>query len=58
VDGVDEQRTVLVVLLVLLVDSLGQLFLEKQNNFFDVLARDHIHGNAESLSTDIKIGTG
>jgi hypothetical protein len=58
VNGVDEQRAILVVLLVLLVDSLGQFFLEQQNNFLDVLARDHIHGNAESLSTDIKIGTG
>lgn len=45
-------------LFVLLIDRLGKLLLEEHDDFLDVLARDHVHGDAECLPTNVKIGAG
>jgi hypothetical protein len=45
-------------LFVLLVDSLGQLLLQKQDDFFDILTRHHVHSYAQSLSADVQIWAG
>ena len=57
-DGVDQELSILGVLLVVLVHSFGEFLLQEQDNILDIFAGYHLERDAEGLPSHINIGTG
>ena len=56
VDGLDKELAVLWGLFGIGFLGTLELFLEEQDDFFDVAARGHAHDDAESFSSDFDVG--